>query len=59
MNPYPLYVVGQRRDGSYETFKLLVPEGEGMDAASEACVGRQLTYIHCSRPKTRTTKVAS
>jgi hypothetical protein len=53
MNPEALYVVGQRRDGSYETFTLIVPDGEGLDAAAEACASRRLTYIHCSRPKPR------
>lgn len=51
MTPEKLYVVGQRRDGSYETFDLVVPDGEGLDAAVAACAARQLAYIHCSRPK--------
>jgi hypothetical protein len=46
-----LYVVGQRRDGSYETFILYLPDGEGLEAAAAACAARQLAYIHCSRPK--------
>lgn len=53
MQPEKLFVVGQRRDGSYETFELRVPDGEGMDAAAQACTGRKLTYIHCSRPRPR------
>ena len=53
MNPETLYVVGQRRDGSYETFTLIVPDGERVDAAGQARADRRLTYIHCSRPKPR------
>lgn len=53
LTPEKLYVVGQRRNGSYETFELLVPDGEGLDTAAEVCAARRLTYIHCSRPKPR------
>lgn len=48
-----LYVVGQRRNGSYETFELQVPFGDGLDTAITACENRKLKYIHCSRPLPR------
>jgi hypothetical protein len=59
MKPEKLYVVGQRRDGSYETFTLFVPDGEGLDMAAEACTKRCLVYIHCSRPKSRQVQPSS
>jgi hypothetical protein len=41
-DPEKLYVVGQRRDGSYETFELShVPDGEGLDMAAEVCASRR------------------
>jgi hypothetical protein len=46
-----LYVVGQRSNGSYETFELTADEGSAIDTASEVCSARRLKYIHCSRSK--------
>lgn len=55
MEDTTLYVVGQRRNGSYETFELQVPLGDGLDTAIAACQNRRpaLKYIHCSRPLPR------
>ena len=66
-----LYVVGQRRDGSYETFELRVPGDEASThallesplyvdvvAAVEACEDRRLAYINCSRPRPREGKTS-
>lgn len=51
---YPLHVVGQRPDGSYETFTMAaVPDGEGFDTAVKVCAQRKLTYVACARPRSR------
>lgn len=52
--PYPIYVVGQKSDGTYATFHTFAVDGEGIEHAERECERRGMRYVTCSRPRKST-----